>query len=114
MKRTTACGGNCETCGGACADGGRLRAVAVNRVGAAVGDLVTISSRSSRILSAAALVYLLPLAAFFLGYAAASLLGLSEKGAVAASLCGFVLGLAAAVMISRKRRAIVIEIVERL
>ncbi len=107
VKRTTACGGNCETCGGACADSGRLRAVAVNRIGAAVGDVVTISSRSSGILSAAALVYLLPLAAFFLGYAAAVLWGLSEKGAIAASLCGLP-GLADDV-IYPKRRAIVIE-----
>lgn len=114
VKRTSACGGHCETCGGACSDGGNLRAVAQNRVGAEVGDVVTITSRSSGVLSAAALVYLLPLATFFFGYTVAALLNLREVYTIIAGVAGFLLGLPAVSWLSHRRSDIVIEIAERL
>ena len=114
VQRVTACGGNCEACGGACAAGARVTAVAANRVSAAAGDTVKLATHSAQILSAAALVYLLPLGTFFLGYFAAALAQLSEVWAIVSSVAGLFAGLWAVVLHSRRRRAITFEIVERL
>ena len=112
VQRGSACVGNCASCGGACAVKDRLYVKADNLVHAAEGDRVTISSRSSSILSAAALVYLLPLVTLFLAYAAAYAAGAPDGAAIGASLAGLVLGILAMVLISRKRRSIRFEIIE--
>ena len=114
VQRVTACGGDCAACGGACAENARLSVVAINRIGALAGEKVKIVSHSSQILSAAALVYLVPIATFFIAYFIASLLHLSEPWAVVCSLLGLAAGLAVVFWRSRHRRPITFEIVERL
>jgi len=72
--------GNGTSCAcGALAGANRvIIAEASNEIGASAGDFVEIETDSSAVLSAAALVFLLPIAAFFLGYAAAERIFASE------------------------------------
>lgn len=68
----------------------RMQAPAKNAVGAAVGDIVELESRTARILGYAALVFLLPILLGLLGYFLAGRLGAGEGVALAAALGGFV------------------------
>jgi len=102
VLRGTACGGNCHACGGTCSYKTELTVSAENPIGAGVGDQVVISSRSSRIIGASALVYLLPLAAFFLGYFLAAVLSLTEAPSILISVGAFLLGCLAVMLINRK------------
>ena len=77
VTRTTACGGNCGSCE-ACMFQSELKAVAVNRIQAKPGQRVVIESKSSRVFGAAALVYVMPLILFLLGYALAAGMGATE------------------------------------
>ena len=77
VTRATACGGNC----GSCESGmfqTELRAQARNLIQAKPGQKVTIESKSSRILGAAVLVYVMPLLFFLLGYGLAAAFGAGE------------------------------------
>ena len=70
-----------------------------NPIGAGVGDLVKVESASAPVLKAAAVLYLLPLVLFFLGYF------LGEQLGFAAGLMGglgFALGVAGVVVYDRK------------
>ena len=69
VARQTACGHDCENCAGCGAQAGTVRATAQDAVGVAVGDKVEVTSDNRRILGVAALVYLLPVVTFLLGYA---------------------------------------------
>jgi len=82
---------------------------------AAVGDRVVVESSTSRILTAAAVVYVIPLVLFFAFYAAAALLHSGETAGVLAALVGFCLGVAIAMAVNRvfKRKDVTtFEIVE--
>lgn len=85
VERGTACGGTCESCE-ACVFQNRIRAEAVNKVSALPGQKVVIESKTSDVLGAAALLYLVPFVLLFLGYAIGSALGWAEGGCV---LIGF-------------------------
>jgi positive regulator of sigma E activity len=65
VRRSTACGGNCETCVSLC-ETPDTDILAINTEGAAPGDRVLIEG--SRTLALAALVYLVPILLFFLGW----------------------------------------------
>ena len=67
--RESACSGDCHKCAGCGAVKETITFPAANPIGAAAGDVVTVSSASGPVLRAAAVVYLLPLALFFLGCA---------------------------------------------
>lgn len=70
ILRTGACSENCAGCG-AC--GGKEHIVlANNRVGAKTGDEVVLEMASQKLLSAAILVYIIPLVALAAGYYMAS------------------------------------------
>lgn len=102
VQRESACGGNCAACGG-CKSMNIIIARAKNTVHAVQGDKVTIQSSTPRILSAAAMVYLVPLLTFFLGYFIGAALELSEKLSIAASLVGLFAGSIAVVFFQRSR-----------
>lgn len=68
VERGTACGGTCESCE-ACVFQSRIRAEALNKVSALPGQKVVIESKTSDVLGAAALLYLVPFVLLFLGYA---------------------------------------------
>lgn len=102
VTRTTACGGNCGNCE-SCIFQSELKALAKNRVSARPGQKVLIESKSSKVFSAALLVYILPLVFFLAGYALAYCLGTGEGVCVAVSFAALALG-AAVVVASQKLR----------
>ena len=65
VERGTACGGTCESCE-ACVFQSRIRAEALNKVSALPGQKVVIESKTSDVLGAAALLYLVPFVLLFL------------------------------------------------
>ena len=98
LVRENACSGDCHKCSGCGAAKQTMYVVAGNPINAPVGAVVTIRSESGPVLAAAAMLYMLPLGTFFLGY----LLGaaLWQKGGLM-GLLGFVLGVAGAVAYDR-------------
>ena len=68
VARQTACGHDCENCAGCGAQAGMVRAVALDPLGVSAGDRVEVASDNRRIIGIAAVVYLVPFAAFFAGY----------------------------------------------
>ena len=66
--RQSACSGDCHKCSGCGAVGETLELTAKNPIGAMPGDMVLIESETGPVLAAAAVLYVLPLLLFFLGY----------------------------------------------
>lgn len=110
VQRETACGGNCTSCN-ACIAKNEIFATAENHCGAKVGDRVTLSSRTSTLIGAAALVYLFPLVMLFAGYALAAAFGAREGVSIVASVVGLVIGCAAVMCFARRKGKIIFEIV---
>lgn len=102
IRRQSACSGDCHKCGGCGAVGQTLHIRAENPIGAQAGELVYVESESKTVLSAAALVYLLPLALFVAGYLAAAALG--WPAGLIGGIC-FVLGLLPAFAYNRRVKA---------
>ena len=99
LIRESACSGDCHKCSGCGAAKETLLVTAQNPIRADVGDLVTIQSDSAPVLKAAAVLYVMPMVLFFLGYA------LGEMLAVSAGLVGglgFVLGIVLVVIYDRR------------
>lgn len=68
VRRTSACGENCAHCGGSC--GGLFMIVtAENQADAKPGDTVELEMPSSKVLTAALWIYIVPVAVFIVGYA---------------------------------------------
>ena len=57
VQRQSACGHDCASCGGCGAPQERIKAVAINKVQAEVGDIVTIEGENKQILRMAAIVF---------------------------------------------------------
>lgn len=100
VKREGACVGNCASCGG-CAHQGVIITTAKNPLRAAVGDRVTLQSQTSKILGAAALIYLLPLVFALVAYIISASLSLPDNLCALFSLLGLVVGLLAAIAVHR-------------
>ncbi len=85
VRRKTACGDNCASCGGACKmNFGSV--TAKNAVGAKAGDSVIIEMESKKVLLSAFLVYILPILVFlvsFYGIQALDFGGTASGGAAA-------------------------------
>ena len=69
--RESACSGDCHKCSGCGAAKEAVILTAANPIGARRGDLVKVESASAPVLKAAVVLYIIPLALFFLGYALA-------------------------------------------
>lgn len=98
--RPTACHGDCDHCAGGCGEMAAKERVTVraeNLIGAVPGDRVVIETETGHVFSAIFLVYALPILLFFLGYFLLGYLGWAVPGGI----FGFLLGLAAAVFLSR-------------
>ena len=65
IKRESACGGNCAGCVGCGIS--TVVVTAQNKAGAKTGDTVELEMPSERVLSAAVLVYIVPLVFFIIG-----------------------------------------------
>ncbi len=99
LIRESACSGDCHKCSGCGAAKETLLVTAENPIRARKGDLVTIRSESAPVLKAAAVLYVMPLLLFFLGYALGDALAVS--GGLMGCL-GFVLGIVLVVMYDRR------------
>ena len=101
VTRSTACGSNCGSCE-SCIFQSELKAVAKNRINARPGQRVVIESRTSRVFSAAIMVYAMPMALFVLGFVVATVLGASEGLAILVSFLALIL--AAVILVWQQRR----------
>ena len=98
LVRESACSGDCHKCSGCGAAKQTMYLTARNPIGATPGSVVVIQSESAPVLKAAAMLYMLPLGLFLLGY----ILGaeLWQLGGLVGGLA-FALGIAGAVMYDR-------------
>lgn len=97
--RESACSGDCHKCSGCGAAKESIILKANNPIGAKVGDRVTIESATAPVLKAAAVLYVLPLLLFFLGYPLGAVI--CGQGTLFGCL-GFILGIVAVVFYDRK------------
>ena len=97
--RQSACSGDCHKCSGCGAATEQIQLEAVNAIDAQAGDFVKIESASAPVLKAAAVMYVVPMVLFFLGY----LIGMMawNRGALMGCLA-FVIGIASAVVYDRR------------
>ena len=105
VTRRSACGHDCAKCGGC---GGletqTLYVTARNHTDAGIGDRVLLEGESGHLLGLAALVYMLPLVLFFVGYGVGA--GMKLGGGLSALIGGvlFVIGIIGAILYSRKMK----------
>lgn len=114
VTRGTACGSNCGNCE-SCAFQNELKAIAKNSVHATQGEKVIIESVSSRIFSAAFLLYIVPFIALFIGYAVAATNSLSEGLCILVSFGFFLVAVAIVVVyqrINKRKKPITFEITQ--
>ena len=103
--RQSACSGDCHKCSGCGAVQEHMVFTAHNPIGAKPGDVVTVQTSTGPVLAAAAVMYLLPLALFFVGCFFGSL----WQKTILTGGAGFALGIAMAVLYDRlvaKKRAL--------
>lgn len=96
--RESACSGDCHKCSGCGAVQQSVTLVAQNPIHARTGELVTVRAESGPVLLAATVLYMLPVALFFLGYLAGHMLW--SQGGIVGCLA-FGLGMAGAVVYDR-------------
>ena len=97
--RQSACSGDCHKCSGCGAAQEALMLTAENPVGAKPGDTVVIQSETGPVLLGAAMLYMLPLVLFFVGYALGA--ALWQMGALVGCLA-FVISIVLCVAYDRK------------
>lgn len=113
VLRGTACGDDCGSCE-VCHYASKIRVEAKNPIGAQVGDRVEIETQTSRVLSAAVLVYVVPFVLFFIGYAIAAALKMTEGYSMLMSFSFFAVGFVVIALVGRhhKKNPITYEIVD--
>ena len=104
VERGTACGGNCGACE-ACVFQNVIRTVAANKVSALPGQQVVIESKTSDVMGAAMLLYIVPFVLLFIGYAVGAALGLAEGGCILVSALFFAVGVAVNVIYQRRKKS---------
>ena len=97
--RESACSGDCHKCSGCGAAQQTMLFTAVNAIGAKNGELVVVETKSGPVLLAATVLYMMPLALFFVGFFVGA--ALWQKGALMGCVA-FVLGICLAVVYDRK------------
>lgn len=114
VARQTACGHDCEKCAGCGVEGGSFTVRARTEIPVTLGDRVEIYT-DQHVLSAAALVYLVPVVLFLVGYFATGFL--TEPMRYACGGLGFALGFGLAVVYDRyirRKQAITYQILRKL
>lgn len=105
VPRKSACGHDCEECAGCGVTGAAVHAKAVNTVGAKVGQKVVVQSDTKKMLRIVALVYLIPVILFLLGYLIPALMGTSVALQYALAGIGFFVGIVGAIVYDRYLRS---------
>ena len=105
VPRKSACGHDCEECAGCGVTGAAVHAKALNPIGALPGQKAVVESSTKKMLRIVALVYLIPVALFFLGYLAAMAVTASVAVQYTAAAAGFILGILGAISYDRRLRA---------
>ena len=102
VARQSACAHDCRECAGCGGTSAPIRALVDNPIGAQPGQKVVVESSSRQIFGVILLVYMLPVALFFIAYFAAAPFG----GAVSAviSIFAFFCGVVPAVLYDRRVR----------
>ena len=93
LIRESACSGDCHKCSGCGAAKETITFIAADPIGARPGDVVTVRSDTAPVLRGAAVLYVLPLVLFLVGY----LVTVSGWGGCA----GFLLGIGAVIVYDR-------------
>lgn len=101
VKRKSACSGDCHTCHGCPHPDEIVMVDADNPVGAQKGDTVIVRSDTGRVLKLAAMLYLMPLVLFFLGY---FLVPGGSGPRMGAGGAAFAVGIAICVFVSRSMK----------
>jgi sigma-E factor negative regulatory protein RseC len=68
VPRKSACGHDCEQCAGCGVQAGAVETTARDPVGVQIGQKVVVESSTGKLLGVVALVYMLPIVFFLLGY----------------------------------------------
>ena len=105
VPRKSACGHDCEECAGCGVTGAAVHAKAVNTVGAKVGQKVVVQIDTKKMLRIVALVYLIPVILFLLGYLIPALMGTSVALQYALAGIGFFVGIVGAIVYDRNLRS---------
>ena len=103
VRRKTACGDNCASCGGSCKMNFQ-KVTAKNQVGAKAGDCVIIEMESKKVLLSAFLVYILPVLVFFISFFAVNKIYASNNLASCISAILTVAVFAITVLFDRKHK----------
>lgn len=105
VPRKSACGHDCEECAGCGVTGAAVHARAVNTIGARPGQKVVVESSTQKMLGIVALVYLIPVVLFMLGYLVMVFLKASVGVQYFTAVTGFAIGIALAILYDRRLRA---------
>lgn len=100
VARQSACAHDCGECAGCGTSAAPVHALADNRIGALPGQKVVVESETRKVIGVALLVYMLPVALFFAGYAAAFALDGPLRAAVA--ILAFFFGVILTVLYDRR------------
>ncbi len=106
VPRKSACGHDCEECAGCGVTGTAVHARAKNPVGAKPGDKVVVESDTRKMLRIVALVYLIPVLLFLIGYVVTALLTATVAVQYTAATVGFLAGILIAIAYDRRLRAL--------
>lgn len=116
VKRSSSCGESCATCSAHCNLKGN-KIVALNKLGAMPGDLVSIEMSTATVLKSAFMVYILPLLMLFLGYFYAEHKTGDETKSLVCSLCAFLVTFIFLLIWDKKNKnkfvTTIIEIIEK-
>ncbi len=102
VERATACGDNCGSCG-VCKYASEIRTYAKNTLNADEGERVVIKTKSSDIIGAAFLIYIIPRVVLLGAYALSAMQGVPETTSIAVSFAAFFVCVFIVTVIQRKR-----------
>jgi len=88
VARGTSCGEHCGSCS-VCKYVGEIHTYARNKIHAVAGDKVVIESKTSEVLGAAFMIYIIPMIAMLLAYLAAAAMGAGEMVSVPVAFAAF-------------------------
>lgn len=103
VPRKSACGHDCEECAGCGVTGAAVQARAKNDIGAQPGQKVVVESSTKKLLGVVALVYLLPVIFFLLGYFLSN--GLGETARYLIAIGAFALSFIPCILYDRYARS---------